>query len=437
MSNDATYQEAMRMLHALAQQHAADDPPSMSRFRVVCAVACAFVAIVFLAINSMMLYRFGYRMGNDEEERIAYALIAAVVPWALALLPFVLMSTWVPARTVLAKGRMKRKRGRPSIAFFAALALYAMFFAANFVGGVGVMATARQKVAGAADDARSEKSRLDDTRKRITADLSAIAAYRPVDEVTALISRQEQHRFWRDTDQCSKREGAITGKAQTKYCADHDMLVAELGRGRKGDELKGKLAAVDLSLSNPIRSTLVAEDAQIPTLARNFRVSEESVRMALPLMWPTLLELGSLMMTYFALKLFRIGHESLVDIPHDAVIVPAARQLTAEPTPMKRVLQAIDIEEPPPTAKPGTLQAEDPVHQREAFDYFWAHRMRRLESAQTPEATIYSHYQALCAQRGVTAFNLATFRRLSAQHVRATVEMNGLQLYCHVLPCEG
>ena len=137
------------------------------------------------------------------------------------------------------------------------------------------------------------------------------------------------------------------------------------------------------------------------------------------------------------LKLFRIGHESLVDMPADAMPFPPARQLTAEPSSMKRMLQTIDVQESPPTARPGTLQAEDPVHQREVFDWFWAHRMRALPSAQTPEATIYSHYQALCAQRGVTAFNLATFRRLSAQHVRSIVEMNGLQLYCHYVVCEG
>lgn len=433
MHNETTAEEAMRLLQRMAQEHAANDPPALSRFRLVCAVLCSVLAVVFLAINTLMLYRFGYRMGNDEEEKIAYALIAGAVPWALALLPFILMSTWVPARTVLVRGRLKRKRGRPSFAFFAAVALYILFVAVNFIGGVGVMATAREKVAGAADDARSEKTRLNQQRTRLNTELAGIAQHRPSEEVEALISRQQQHRFWRDTEQCSKREGAITGKGQRNFCSEYDLLLAELGRAKQGAKIRKDLDEVDIKLSSPARSLAAAEDAQIPTLARNFGVSEEKVRLTLPLMWPTMLELGSLMMVYFALKLFRISHDSLIDMPADSHIVPPTRQLPG-PSQISRVLQAVDADDGHHTATQGprSVIPEDPIRQRAVFDEFWRTRMRRVESGQVAESTVYSHYQVLCAQRSVNPFDAGTFRRLSAPHVRATVEIGGVQFWCHV-----
>lgn len=439
MSRDAVG-EALRLLHEAQQEadrQARADRPSLGAFRVVCGIICALISVAFLSVNTIMLARFGMRMGADEIEQWSQAVIAGTIPWVLAILPFILMSTWVPNRmTMDRRGRMRRRRARPSFATLGAAALYVVFVAVNFVGGIGVMAVARQQVHGKAQSAGNEEQRLSERRSDLNKQLAAISQYRPVDEVQALISRQQQHPFWRDTNQCAKDGDAIKNRRYRNYCAELDMLAAELGRGRSGDKIRQQIAEVDTSLSNPARQQVMADDAQASVLAYYAGMDENRVRLMLPLMWPLLLELGSMLMAYFALKLFRISHHTLVDQPvGSSPYVPPTHQL---PPPTRRGTDQQGADEPIVlTATAVPAPSEDPVRQRAVFDQFWAQRVRRVEGGQVPEATFYAHYQTMCAQFQVTPYDLETFRRLSAGHLQdRLVQMAGVRFWCRLVPTD-
>lgn len=427
MRHSTTVEDALRVLQeAAAAQRGPPEPSPLGAFRVICAVVCAVIAFVFLSINTLMLGRFGFKQGADEIEQWAQAIIAGTIPWALALLPFILLSTWVPGHWHTdRRGRTKWRRGRPGLATVGACALYAVLVGVNFVGGIGVMATARQHVAGKAHDAAGEEVRLNESRGRLSKELDGIGKHRPADEVAALISRQQQHQFWRATGNCKDQ---LSSRAHTRYCAEYDVLQAELARARKGTEIRQQLTLVDAQLANPIRTEMIAADAQNIVLARNLGMDVQRVRDLLPLMWPVLLELGSMLMAYFSLKLFRISHRSLVDVPVSHY-TPPARQLTAEPSQIRRVLEVLPN---PPTGTRGSLDGEDPVRQRAAYDAFWSLRMRRTESGQVAEGVIYEHYQTFCAQRSVAPFDLPTFRKYSSERVPHTTMIGGVTWWCNV-----
>jgi hypothetical protein len=418
-----TIEQALRLLQEEAARSRAPAAPPLGAFRVVCASVCAIIAVVFLSINTVLLARFGYKLGTDEIEQWSQAIIAGTIPWALALLPFILLSTWVPGHYHQnRRGRTRWRRGRPSFATVSACVLYVVLVAVNFIGGVGVMATARQHVAGKAHDAASEETRLNDARARLNKELDGIGKHRPADEVAALLSRQQQHAFWRATSQCS--QDAVSTRAHTRYCADYDLLKAELARAKQGTEVRQQLTALDQQLSSPIRAQIVADDAQTQVLARNLRISEQSVRDVLPLMWPLLLELGSLLMAYFALKLFRIDHSTLVDPPSASSYVPVARQLAAEAIPLRAETVSVGTR--------SSLTGDDPVSQRATFDAFWGTRLRWVDHGQVPESQIYSHYQTFCAQRQSSPLDIGTFRRLSAERSVQTIDLGGSVWWCGV-----
>lgn len=450
MSRDARIEILREFIAEHDSQSRADERPALSYFRIACAIVCTLIAIVFLTVNSVMLGRFGFRMGHDETEQWSQAIIAASIPWVLALFPFLLMATWVPRRTVTGRnGRLKTKRGRPSVGTVGAIALYLVFVVVNFIGGIGVNAVARQHVAGKAQDASDEGVRLKSRKADLEKQLASISAYRPTEEVESLIKRQQQHRFWQLTGQCSA-DGSITSRAQRNYCTEYDTLKAELGRGKSGNEIRAKIEQVDAQLSNPVRSSIIADDAQAKVLSENLGIEEHRIRLMLPLMWPVLLELGSMLMAYFALKLFRISHHTLVDVPEQFHhYVPPPRQLAPPSSGSGQrerdpyVRRMLDAADEPEAAKPLTVHPipapiEDPVLQREVFDEFWRTRVRQVASGQVPESTFYAHYQALCAQRHVSPYDLPTFRRLSGPHLDGkVVEMAGVRWWCQLTVAEG
>lgn len=440
MSQDAVA-EALRLLHqAQLEQNA--QSPQMSAFRRVCGAMCAVIAIAFLTVNTVMLGRFGYRMGHDEIESWMQAVIAGSIPWVLALLPFILMMTWIPARMIMdRRGRMRRRRGRPSFATLAAAVLYIVFVATNFVGGIGVMAVARQSVHGKAQQADGEGKRLEDSRARLVKQMDAITKYRPQDELASLISRHQQHRFWKDLNGCDKGSDLIRSRSHRDYCVAYDSLVAEQSRAKRGDELTAQIANLDALLSNPQRTELIANDAQASVIAKNFGMDEDRVRLMMPLMWPVLLELGSMLLAYFALKLFRVSHHSLIDMPEGAQPIHSLRQLEAPGSAYGGRSgsrgQPLDVEPIPLQAHTVATPSEDPHRQRAVFDEFWGHRVRRSESAQTPESVIYTHYRGMCAEHLVVPYTIETFQRMSAEHIRnRVIEMAGVRRYIGLVPTD-
>lgn len=426
---------AMRLLQEAAQDEVASEPRSL--FRIFCGVFLGFLAIVFLGLNTWQLGEYGMKFGADDSERWRLALLYGTVPWGLALFAFLLPASWIPAHYYQDhRGRTKRRRGRPSAATLGILLLYLVFVSVNVIGGVGALSTERAIVTGKATDAKRETDTLVSRKKRLEDELAGVKTHRPLAELESLLSRQQQHRFWKDTDSCSTKDGAIAGRAQRNFCSDYDLLAAELGRAKEGARIRSDLTAVEKDLAAPGRSAAVAMTAQTSTLAYVTGYSESTINAANPLLVIVMLELGSIYFAWQALALFGVSHRVLSNHEHLREAVPPSRQL-APPSQIARALQAVDADAGPVTATPKALIVDDPVRQRAVFDEFWRSRMRRVDSGQVALPTVYSHYEVLCAQRSVTPFDQSTFKRLSATHVRAALDIGGVEFWCHVTIAEG
>ena len=105
-------------------------------FRTVIGIACAMVAVAFLAINSGILARGAAKWGFDAWEKLSYGIVAATVPWVIAIMPFLIVYSWRPGR----------RFGRPSIATLVGCCIWLAFVTYNLVGAAGSVAAVRDEV---------------------------------------------------------------------------------------------------------------------------------------------------------------------------------------------------------------------------------------------------------------------------------------------------
>ena len=55
-------------------------------------------------------------------------------------------------------------------------------------------------------------------------------------------------------------------------------------------------------------------------------------------------------------------------------------------------------------------------------------------SGSLPEQQWYSHYERVCARSGDKPLPLESFRRIAARHVPRIQSIDGITIYCEVLP---
>lgn len=434
MQQQQAVEELMRLAQGLAAAQAERGPPPLGKFRIIMGTLTGLLGLTFLLCNIVILAHFGYRLGNSEVEHYVQAICAGAVPVLMTLIPIIFVSTWTPGHMAMVRGRMKWRRGRPKWAMLAGNVL-ALFVALtiNIAGGIGVMAQARKGVALQAEGSKAEQQRTEYRRNLVKKELDGLPQHRPTDAVVSMLAAHRLHRFWKATDQCN--EGSVLNKGHRDYCGEHERLKQEQATAERSGRLAKELAELDAALSSPLTSSLQAGDAQVETIASSTGLSADGVRNGLSILFPLLLEVMTLIGVSTSLHFFRVDHRSIQDVPQD-VYVPPVRQLPA-PSHISRVLQAVDADDVPVTATPRAVISEDPVRQRAVFDEFWRTRMRRVDSGQVALPTVYSHYEVLCAQRSVTPFDQSTFKRLSATHVRAALDIGGVEFWCHVTIAEG
>lgn len=437
MQQHDAIEQALRLLQQHASAQAAAGPPPIGGFRLALGVITGALTAVFLIGNMIVLGHFGYRLGNSEVEHYVQAACAAAVPVFTTLFPVIAVATWTPGHMAMIRGRYRWRRGRPKWGMLLGnLTALLIALSINFAGGIGVMSTARKQVQLAARDAKRDDDRLTFRRDMLAKEIGNVPQHRPVETVISMLAAHRLHRFWKATDQCN--EGSVLSKAHRDYCAEHEKLKAEQSAGERTARLKTELATLDEQLASPARSTLQAEDAQVETIATSLGLGQDTVRNGLSLLFPVLLEIMTLIGTGSSLYFFRIDHRSIQDVPPSHEPIPTSRRLPpAEPSHTRRLIDALADEPPPVALKPIPLGIEDPTRQRAVFDEFWARNMRRVQTGQTPEGTVYTRFQGLCGARGVADLPLDTFRRMSASaHGIQYVEVAG-QNYWLGWICEG
>lgn len=438
MMNQAAVEQALLAQLAAIQEETAPRPP-LSIFRRVLGTVLLMLALLFLGLNMVVLGHFGWGLGQNDIERWVQMIAAGALPVMITAIHPTYVLTWRPGHWFRThKGAAQWRRGRPNWFLLSTLSLLAcVALTINFVGGIGVMSTARKAVALKADDAAGQDRRLKESRQRLEDERASVPKHRPAATVVSLIDAHRLHRFWRATNQCS--EDSVLNRAHRDYCAEYGRLRAEHAAAEQAAKLNKELADLDGALSNSfIRVEQQAGVGQMEALGRLSGMSADDLQARLSLLFPILLELMTLVPMVAAMYAFRVDHRALQDVPSGgfetraAALLPPPAPARSEPPRPLRVMPTDD--DMPRVLTGGRITSEDPVRQRAVFDEFWTKRMRRMETGQMAEAKVYALYQTLCAERAVTEMDLLAFRRLSEPHCGGQVELSGSIYYFEVVP---
>lgn len=431
--NPATVQQAL-LAQLAAHQEATSAYSPLSIFRKALGVVLLCLALLFLVLNMIVLGHFGWGLGQNHIEKWVQMIAAGALPVMITAIHPTYVMTWRPGHWMLsAKGRVEYKRARPNYFLLITLTLLAVVaLTINFVGGIGVMATARKSVDLKAVGAVDEERRLKESRSRLEGQRAAVPTHRPAETVAPLLASHKLHPFWQRTSSCSE----VINRAQRNYCGEYGKLQAELAAARESTKLNEEIASLDSLLAgSSTRVDLQAGSSQTEALSLVTGMRQEDIQVRLSLLFPILLELMTLVPMVGAMYAFRINHGSLQDIPEGSYQQRPSLPPPARPQEPPQRLKTIDHDQDlPRVLMSHRPEGESPVRMRAVFDEFWSTRMRRSESGMVPESTVFTLYSTFCAQQFCQSFDLESFRRLSAGHVRATVEIGGEVNYCHIAP---
>lgn len=404
----------------------------MSAFRIVCGSATGLAAAGFLAANTVILSRYGWRVGEDETEKLINAIVAGQVPVVLALMPFILAITWRPGHwRDTRNGRPKWVRGRPSPIAILGLLLWSVFVVFNFMGAIGSIASQKHDYVDRREGIKDDAKRWKEARTDKAKQLAQIKEDRPPDKIQAEIDSMKLHRFWRATDGC--RENEVKSRDHQKFCRDFKLQSGAISTATLSTKLRADIEDLDRRLESR-EAHIGSADPQSDTLASyasmlsGRSVDAAMVRTVQPLVWFLLLELSCMFLLYAALKFFGMQHTDLYDHAEPAPVhqrsLPRPRSVAG----MMRASDAAEAVETIPLVSSGTIAVSDPALQRAIYDRFWAECIRPLPGGKETLLNIYATYRAYCSRPSNRSepYPYNDFARLLPERFRDGSEVNGV-----------
>ena len=376
-------------------------------FRSIIGYACAMVAVAFLAINSGILARGAAKWGFDAYEKLSYGIVAATVPWVIAVMPFLIVYSWKPGKRI----------GRPSIATLVGCGIWISFVVYNLLGAAGSVAAVRDEVLSWREHAAGNLRADRQSRKRMQEELDAIPKHRPPNAVASLLAAERVKPNWEQTQKCTD----IRKGRDQRFCAQITTLEVELASAKRAGELAATLAAVDGRLATAAPASEKV-DPQARIIAKLSGWDEEWISERLPIATPIILELGSMTLLYFSFVLLGLSHHRVVTSE-----TPQFVRRTVTHDVAKSGLAMLPSLLPP--KKVSTL-----TRQRELADWFFRNCSRPAEDGALPESSWYNHYIEVCKQSNDTPLPLASFRRFATRYVPDIKDVDGTIYYKRVLP---
>lgn len=351
--------------------------------------------IIFLFINSNILARGAMRWAQAGWDQYAYATVAALCPWIIAIMPFA-----IAACVVL------RRWGWCSMAVL----LYAVFTAYNWIGAGGAVAIIRNDVVSEHRHVQKTERGREDRRKALVTQRDAIAAgTRPVAQLEGLQAAERAKALWTATDRCEEAKGG----RQRAFCTAYAALVAEAGAARRLEELDGQIAAIDGALEKDGPVT-IKSDPQVEMLAWLLGwsgMTAAAIEKWLPLATPTILELGAMFLLGLSFMLFGWNHKLMI----------LGREY-ADKTP--RV----------PKGKGGASAPPNLTAQLELAEWFFRECARPAEIGSMPETKWYGLYEQLCRSQSDAPLPVEAFRRIARKANIVVGEVGGQIVYQKYLP---
>jgi hypothetical protein len=396
----------------------------MNAFRYALGGVCGLLSAIFLVANTLILARYGVRSGTDEFESIINAAVAGSVPLALAMMPFFIATTWRAGHHVRVKRwfrdewRMKWRRGRPNPIVLVGFVLYFVFVMFNFMGAVGSIALQKTEYVDRREGNIDEAKRMREARARKADELARISVDRPPTAVAADLDGAKIHRFWQATNGCTDART----RGHSKFCGSVAGWKRELGLAEQAEKLRAELDELDRQLSSEKAHTTSA-DPQSETLAKYAslmmarEVSPATVRLAVPLVWFTLLECACMFFLWLTLTFFRLGHAQLIDTPASAAAghIPAPSYSSPQPLLTAEVIPVAPVE-------PGV----DRELQEAAFRRFWAESTRPMRGHRSTALDMHAAYRAFAARAGAEPYGLADFTARAHGHVDGSIQIGGV-----------
>jgi len=360
---------------------------------------CAAAGILFLIINSVLLARGAMRWGLELYEKVAYAAVASTVPWVIAIMPFVVVTTL----------RQGKRFTMPTLWTLVGCTMWLAFAGYNIVGASGSIAFVRgDVVASRRHEAITETAAID-RRKALAAQRDAAGVARPSSALEPLIKAVQAQREWEWSQGCR----APQNNRERSFCQAYEKLRAELGSAQMIEKIGAEIAQLDerLAAAGPVAE---AADPQAKLIAGWTGFSEPSVQQFLPLLTPLVLELGSMFLLGFAVLLYGGSHN--VGRLHEP----------QEPRPLKPAQALLTHQE---------LREDNAVltRQIQLAEWFFRQCSRPVASGALPETDWYAHYVAICKRSQDTPLPLDHFRRIAGRTVPMR-EIDGVMYYSNYLP---
>ena len=389
------------------------------RFGTLIGGLCGVAGVLFLAINSQILYRGAAAWGLNEWDRVSYGIVGATVPWIIGITPFIFA--------------LSARRGwRGLLVLSIAAVVWVIFVAYNFVGAMGSIAAVRGQVIAERQGAADSIDSLKYQRSRLQDELGWTPKRRPAGTVAAEIETEKLKPFWHATEECTE----LRGPSHRRFCTNIGVLKGELASARKADDLNAKIAALTAKIDGRAPVAQKA-DPTAAILTSLFGLDEKSTSERLPIATPIILEIGSMTLLYFSFVLLGLNHRQFL-IRGLTIAEPgkdgSAVSIPSVPSPSPAMpAEASSGTRPVAGQSPPPLRAS-PTYQRELAEWFFRECTRPVASGVLAEDAWYEAYSKICKQSQDVPLPLADFRTLASKYIPSMRTVNGKQYYEGVLP---
>jgi hypothetical protein len=346
----------------------------------------------FIAVSTVMAFRFGWTLGSTAYDQWLYATVGASADAVKAFLPLLITAAWSASQYLRC---------------LAATALFTVVTAFSLTSSFGLAALQRADklsvhaaMATTYHDRRAELDRLIAERAKINARPVAENAETLAQEAISQADASARSECAKRGPECRKLEGIsrqkrdelasiVTAKAALTAAADLDHRI--------------EAARASLSMVDEHEAHREA-DPQAAALARLTGQSEDGMRTALHLLIALLIELGSGMGTYIVFG--RRTEDDVVTVSDPPVTpqVPVPDRPTSP-------LEAIDPPAPTKSAKGSANGGADDVVPPDVIERFVAEQVRSVEGGRIAGADLFSAYTEWCQRQGLDPVTSTAFGR--------------------------
>lgn len=345
------------------------------------------VAFACLLIDSRILAAGAARWAESPIDRISFSIVAFIMPWVVAVTPFVVIMLW---------------RTRHFIWAIVACFVWCVLVTYNVIGAGGAIAMIRSDViAVRKHDATIHGADLD-TRENLAAQRKNAMANNPrqVSALRPLIEQQKASPWWGYSDGCKD----VSKPKERKFCTAYQALVSELGAAEALVSLTAKIEAIDAKMQ---AAGAVSDDVDPAArfVAAWTPVSAATAQSLLPLGTPIVLLMISITMLGIVLAMQDSSHGALLGAMTGNSEIRKPRIDSAISASRGKPLLAV------------ASRGKDAVitRQREMAVWFFQECARPLTEGSMLESDWYRHYQDFCRAANDTPMTIASFREIAGR----------------------